>query len=106
MPAVRKTQEPSAQGRLQWATAPSSRPECSAAMAKVINCGSNCGALVFFAATGNVLWPIGAVMACANIAGSVVGSRMALRKGSSFVRIVLLVVVVAMAIRLGWQQFG
>ena len=78
----------------------------SAAMAKVINCGSNCGALVFFAATGNVLWPIGAVMACANIAGSVVGSRMALRKGSSFVRIVLLVVVVAMAIRLGWQQFG
>ena len=78
----------------------------SAAMAKVINLGSNFGGVVYFAATGNVLWGLGAAMACCNIIGAVFGSRMALSKGSGFVRIVLLVVVVAMVIRLGWQQFG
>jgi hypothetical protein len=31
---------------------------------------------------------------------------MALDRGAEFVRAVLLVVVVAMVIRLGWQQFG
>lgn len=78
----------------------------SAAMAKVINTGSNFGALVYFAATGHVLWGLGAAMAVFNIAGAVVGSRMALSRGAGFVRVVLLVVVIVMVIRLGWQQFG
>ncbi|MGC0364115.1 putative membrane protein YfcA [Rhodococcus sp. 27YEA15] len=78
----------------------------SAAMAKVINLGSNFGALVYFAATGHVWWTLGLAMATCNIAGAVVGSRMALSKGSGFVRITLLVVVIVMVIRLGWQQFG
>ncbi|MFI9503206.1 TSUP family transporter [Nocardia sp. NPDC052566] len=78
----------------------------AAAMAKVINCGSNVGALIFFAATGHILWALGLSMAVANIAGSIVGSRMALSKGAGFVRMVLLVVVVVMVIRLGWQQFS
>ncbi len=78
----------------------------AAAMAKVINCGSNLGALLFFGATGHILWALGAGMAVANVLGAVVGARMALRKGAEFVRIVLLVVVIGMVIRLGWQQFG
>lgn len=78
----------------------------AAAMAKVINCGSNIGALIYFGATGHVLWALGAAMALANIAGALLGSRMALDRGAEFVRAVLLVVVGAMVIRLGWQQFG
>ncbi|WP_036501599.1 MULTISPECIES: TSUP family transporter [Nocardia] len=78
----------------------------AAAMAKVINCGSNLGALILLAATGHIIWSVGLGMAVANIAGSVVGSRMALARGAGFVRAVLLVVVTAMVIRLGWQQFG
>ena len=78
----------------------------SAAMAKVINLGSNLGALVFFAATGHVLWALGLGMAVCNVIGAVIGSRMALSKGAGFVRITLLIVVIAMVIRLGWQQFG
>jgi hypothetical protein len=31
---------------------------------------------------------------------------MALRNGAKFVRVVLLVVVIGMVLRLGWQQFG
>ncbi|MFD3702267.1 TSUP family transporter [Nocardia sp. NPDC058658] len=78
----------------------------AAAMAKVINCGSNLGGLLFLAVTGHVLWGLGAGMAVANVLGALVGSRMALARGAGFVRIVLLVVVVVMVIRLGWQQFG
>ncbi|RDI67061.1 TSUP family transporter [Nocardia pseudobrasiliensis] len=78
----------------------------AAAMAKAINCGSNLGSLIFLGATGHVLWGLGLAMAVGNIAGAIVGSRMALARGAGFVRVVLLVVVVAMVIRLGWQQFG
>ncbi|ATQ27905.1 membrane protein [Rhodococcus ruber Chol-4] len=78
----------------------------SAAMAKVINLGSNVGALVYFAAAGYVWWSLGLALAVCNIAGAVVGSRTALRRGAGFVRAVLLIVVLVMVVRLGWQQFG
>nr|WP_198428961.1 TSUP family transporter [Nocardia bovistercoris] len=78
----------------------------AAAMAKVVNCGSNLGALAYFGLTGHIMFALGAGMAVANIAGAVVGSHMAVRRGAEFVRVVLLVVVVAMVIRLGWQQFA
>ncbi|GAA4488673.1 TSUP family transporter [Rhodococcus olei] len=76
----------------------------SAAMAKVINLGSNVGALTYFAVTGSVWWSLGLTMAACNVIGAVIGARMALAKGAGFIRIVLLVVVVVMVIRLGWQQ--
>ncbi|MEK8105329.1 TSUP family transporter [Micromonospora sp. M12] len=52
------------------------------AMAKVVNAGTNLGALVVFGVTGHVWWLLGAAMAVCNIAGAVVGARMALRRGS------------------------
>ncbi|WP_039809638.1 TSUP family transporter [Nocardia otitidiscaviarum] len=78
----------------------------AAAMAKVINCGSNLGSLLFLGATGHVLWALGLAMAVGNVLGAVIGSRMALARGAGFVRAVLLIVVVAMVFRLGWQQFA
>jgi len=78
----------------------------AAAMAKVINCGSNLGALIFFGVTGHIMFVLGAAMAVGNVAGAIIGSHMALRNGAKFVRVVLLVVVIGMVIRLGWQQFG
>jgi uncharacterized membrane protein YfcA len=75
------------------------------AMAKIVNTGTNLGALVVFAATGHVAWLLGAGMAVCNIAGAVAGARMALRRGSGFVRVVLLVVVLALIVKLGVDQF-
>ncbi|MGN9811726.1 sulfite exporter TauE/SafE family protein [Micromonospora sp. BQ11] len=76
------------------------------AMAKVVNAGTNLGALVVFAATGHVWWLLGAAMAVCNIAGAVLGARMALRRGSGFVRVVLLVVVSALVAKLGYDQWA
>lgn len=75
------------------------------AMAKVVNVGTNLGALAVFAATGHVWWLLGAAMAVCNIAGAALGARMALRRGSGFVRVVLLVVVLALVGKLGFDQW-
>jgi hypothetical protein len=75
------------------------------AMAKLVNTGTNLGALVVFAATGHVHWWLGAAMAACNITGAVLGARMALRRGSGFVRVVLLVVVLALIAKLGVDQW-
>lgn len=77
----------------------------ASAMAKLVNAGTNFGALMVFAATGHVWWLLGAVMAVCNIAGAMVGARMALRRGSGFVRTVLLVVVVVLVGKLGYDQW-
>lgn len=77
------------------------------AMAKIVNTATNLGALVVFAATGHVAWMLGAGMAVCNVIGALIGARMALRRGAGFVRIILLVVVLALIARLGylhWQE--
>ncbi|MEV0612132.1 TSUP family transporter [Nonomuraea sp. NPDC050404] len=78
----------------------------ASASAKIINVGTNVGALLVLGSQGYVNWALGLAMAVCNVAGAQFGARTAIRRGTGFVRIVLLVVVVAMVIRLGWQQFG
>jgi uncharacterized membrane protein YfcA len=77
----------------------------ASATAKVINTGTNLGALIVFAAQGHVLWTLGLGMAVCNITGAQLGARMALKRGSGFVRIVLLCVVAALVAKLGYDQF-
>ncbi|MFJ8011109.1 TSUP family transporter [Streptomyces sp. NPDC096339] len=78
----------------------------SSALAKVVNVGTNLGALCVFAAQGQVLWTLAAGMAVCNIAGAALGARTALTRGSGFVRAVLLVAVAGMVVKLAFDQFG
>jgi uncharacterized protein len=68
--------------------------------AKLVNTATNIGALVLFASTDHVMYTLGGVMAGFGVAGSVIGSRLAIRKGSRFVRVVFLVTVAALICRL------
>jgi len=72
----------------------------ASASAKVVNVATNLGALVFFLPAGVVLLGLGAAMAAANLAGSVLGARLAVRRGSVFVRRVFLAVVAALVLSL------
>ncbi|MCC3772540.1 TSUP family transporter [Streptomyces sp. UNOC14_S4] len=74
--------------------------------AKVVNVCTNVGALVTFSLQGSVIWRLAVPMAVFNLAGGAVGARMALKKGSGFVRGVLVVVVVSLVCRLAWDQWG
>lgn len=71
--------------------------------AKVVNLGTNLAALVVFGLHGSVLWVLGLAMGVCNIAGAVVGARMAITRGSPFVRAVFLTVVGVLILRLGWD---
>jgi hypothetical protein len=66
----------------------------ASASAKVVNWATNLAALLYFGFTGNILWEAAIVMAVCNIAGSWVGSHMAIRKGSGFVRTLFLILLV------------
>ena len=71
----------------------------AAATTKVLNLATNFGALVLFMLTGNVLYAVALPMAAFNVAGGFLGAHFAVRKGSSFIRIVFLVVVVALIVK-------
>ncbi|MEO7589507.1 MAG: TSUP family transporter [Arachnia sp.] len=73
----------------------------SSAKAKIVNLGTNLGALALFIPTGNVVWGLGLSMAVMNMAGGYLGSRTAIAKGSGFVRVVFLVVVGVLILKLG-----
>lgn len=77
----------------------------ASANAKIVNVCTNAGALAMFAYQGTVLWQLAALMAVFNLAGAMLGARMALRKGSDFVRGVLLVVVFSLVAKLGFDQW-
>lgn len=75
----------------------------ASASAKLLNTATNGAALALFAATGHVWWGIGALMAVANIAGSMLGSKLALRKGAGFVRMVFIVVVSLLILKMAYD---
>ncbi|MCB5178128.1 sulfite exporter TauE/SafE family protein [Streptomyces antimicrobicus] len=78
----------------------------ASATAKIVNVGTNAGALLVFSWRGDVLWGLAALMAAFNLLGGTAGARMALKKGSGFVRGVLLTVVVALVVKLGLEQWA
>lgn len=75
----------------------------ASASSKLINVTTNLAALGYFIWHGAVRYEIAAPMVAFNIAGSLVGSRLAIRRGSGFVRVVFVVVVSALIARFAWD---
>ncbi|SDS12785.1 sulfite exporter TauE/SafE family protein [Paraoerskovia marina] len=75
----------------------------ASALAKIVNFATNLGALIFFIPYGAVLWALGLVVGVANLCGGYVGARMAVARGSGFVRVVFVVVVGALICTLGYD---
>jgi uncharacterized membrane protein YfcA len=71
--------------------------------AKAVNLGSNVASLTTFALRGTVLWAIALPMALGNIAGNVIGARLAVRGGDRIVRLVVIAVSLALVAKLGWD---
>jgi uncharacterized membrane protein YfcA len=65
----------------------------ASAAAKVVNVACNLSALMWFGYSGHLLWQLGLLMAVCQVAGSLVGTKLAIRHGSAFVRKLFLVVV-------------
>jgi hypothetical protein len=78
----------------------------ASAAAKIVNVATNGAALIYFAATGHVLWGVAVLLALLNVGGALVGSRLALRFGSGFVRRVFLGVATALIGKFGYDTFA
>lgn len=72
----------------------------ASASAKAVNWSTNLASLIYFSSTGQILYGVGAAMAVSNIAGSVIGTQLAIAKGSRFVRIFFLIVVCGLIAKL------
>lgn len=77
----------------------------ASAVAKIVNFSTNLSALVFFASTNNIIYHIALPMALCNIIGSLIGAKLAILKGSYFIRIVFIVVVSILIVKLAYDIF-
>lgn len=58
------------------------------------------------AAEGKVLWLLGLGMAACNLTGARLGVHFALKRGSRFIRVDLPCVVIALVVKLAYDQFA
>ena len=77
----------------------------ASAAAKLVNTATNVSALALFVGKGHIWWHFVFVMALANVLGSWLGTLMALRHGTGFVRAVFLLVVSALILKTGTDAF-
>jgi uncharacterized protein len=77
----------------------------ASASAKLLNTATNAAALVLFAWKGHVWWHLALVIAVANVAGSLLGTRLALKHGAGFVRGVFIVVVALLIAKTAYDAF-
>ena len=77
----------------------------ASASAKLLNTATNFAALALFAWKGHVWWHFALTMALANVVGSLLGTRLALKHGAGFVRLAFIVVVSALILKTGFDGF-
>jgi uncharacterized membrane protein YfcA len=75
----------------------------ASAISKVVNVIADAASLSFFIGGGFVRYELAFPMMLCNMAGSFLGSRMAMLRGSGFVRVVFLLVVSALILRFGYD---
>jgi uncharacterized protein len=77
----------------------------ASAAAKIVNMVTNLAAIAYFVPRGHVLPELVLPMAACNLAGGLIGARLAIARGSGFVRGLFLLVVGLLILRFGWDVF-
>ncbi len=75
----------------------------ASASIKPLNLATNIGALILFSMAGTIFVQLGLIMAVFNMLGSFVGVRLAVLKGSRFIRILFMAVVFGLLIKQTWD---
>ena len=78
----------------------------ASAKARLANWATYLAALCVFVPQGAVLWKIGLVLGACNLVGGYIGARVAVSKGTRFVRVFFIVVVSAFIVRIGGDVLG
>ncbi len=78
----------------------------ASAISKIVNVVADASSLVFFISSGYVLYHLAIPMMVCNVAGSYVGSRMAVLRGNTFIRGLFLLVIFGVLVRFAWDIYG
>jgi uncharacterized membrane protein YfcA len=78
----------------------------ASAKARIANVATNLAALVVFVPQHAVIWHVGLVMAACNLLGGWAGARVAVARGTRFVRVFFIVVVCGFVVRIGGGLLG
>ncbi|MDR1530006.1 MAG: sulfite exporter TauE/SafE family protein [Burkholderiales bacterium] len=77
----------------------------AAAAARVVNFMTNLAALSFFIPTGHIIWMYALPMAACNMAGGVLGARVAIKGGVRLIRILFLCLMSVLITRFAYDVF-
>jgi uncharacterized membrane protein YfcA len=77
----------------------------ASAIAKVVNVATNFASILVFGISGSIMWVVGLAVGICNLAGGIIGSRVAIRRGSDFVRKFYLLVTFALIVRVLFDLF-
>ncbi|WP_290886171.1 sulfite exporter TauE/SafE family protein [Arenimonas sp.] len=77
----------------------------SSAVSKSTNVAADLSSWTVLALSGYVVWLLAIPLIIGNMLGSYVGSKLAIRQGDRFIRMVFLAVVLALVARLAWGVF-
>ncbi len=77
----------------------------ASAHAKLLNISTNLGSIIYFGKNGMILFHYALPMAICNLAGGILGARLALLKGNTFIRLFFLIVIIATICRFGYDIF-
>ncbi|MCB1966097.1 MAG: sulfite exporter TauE/SafE family protein, partial [Candidatus Accumulibacter sp.] len=78
----------------------------ASAASKVVNVATNLAAMGYFIPNGHILFSVALLMATCNVLGSLIGTHLALRHGSGFVRKVFLCVVGLFIVKFAHDTFA
>jgi uncharacterized protein len=77
----------------------------ASASAKIVNLSTNLAATIYFAAHSQIIYSIALPMAIFNIGGAIIGAKLAIAKGSAFVRVLFIAVVSLLIVKLAYDIF-
>ena len=77
----------------------------AAGSAKLLNFGSNIGALLLFLILGHVNFMYGVILAIAQIIGSIIGSKFAIRRGTGYIRALFIIVTLVLLLKNTYDYF-
>ncbi|MGA7594552.1 MAG: TSUP family transporter [Gallionella sp.] len=75
----------------------------ASASAKFVNLATNLAALMFFIPTGRVIYQIAIPMAIFNMLGAYTGTRVAMKRGTPFIRALFLLLLAVLIFKLAWD---
>ncbi|GHV93437.1 UPF0721 transmembrane protein [Spirochaetia bacterium] len=81
-------------------------PRTASGNSKFVNMASNIGALTVFLINGRVILPLGFCAGAFSIAGSYLGSGLAIKKGAKLIRYFILAVLALLFVKVGWDMLS